>query len=105
MISVSNHEFVELRHQQPNTCKTHFVFTDIDIADIDIPEISNAKYQFKNGNAIGAYKKDSSNNSIDSMSRSKYKGKKIVALSIVALGLLLLAVGMNLIISLFSPIF
>lgn len=94
MISVSNHEFVEMRHQQPQTCKTHFVFTDIDIADLDIPEISSAKYQLKNnGNAIGAYKKDSSSTSINSMSRGKYKGKKIVALSVVALGLLLLAVG------------
>lgn len=93
MISVSNHEFVELRHQQPQTCKTHFVFTDIDIADLDIPEISSAKYQLKNGNAIGAYKKDSSSTSINSMSRSKYKGKKIVAMMVVALGLLLLAVG------------
>ena len=93
MISVSNHEFVELRHQQPQTCKTHFVFTDIDIADLDIPEISSAKYQLKNGNAIGAYKKDSSSSSIASMSKSKYKGKKIVALTVVALGLLLLAVG------------
>lgn len=90
MISVSNHEFVEMR--QPQTCKTHFVFTDIDIADLDIPEISSAKYQLKNGNAIGAYsKKDGSNSSI--ASRNKYKGRKIVALSIVIFGLLLLAVG------------
>jgi hypothetical protein len=90
MISVSNHEFVELR-QQPQ-CKTHFVFTDIDIADLDIPEISN-KYQLKNGNAIGAYKKDSSNTSIASMSRSN-KGKKIVAIAVVLLGLILLGAGM-----------
>lgn len=91
MISVSNHEFVELR-QQP--CKTHFVFTDIDIADLDIPEIGSAKYQLKaNGNAISAYnKKDGSNSSI--ASRGKYKGrKKIVALTLVFLGILFLAVG------------
>lgn len=94
MISVSNHEFVELRHQQPQTCKTHFVFTDIDIADLDIPEISSAKYQLKNGNAIGAYKKDNSDSSIDSMSRSK-KGKKIVAITVIVLGLILLGAGKN----------
>ena len=92
MISVSNHEFVELRHQQPQTCKTHFVFTDIDIADLDIPEISSAKYQLKNGNAIGAYKKDTSDSSIASMSRSK-KGKKIVAITVIMLGLILLGAG------------
>lgn len=92
MISVSNHEFVELRRQQPQTCKTHFVFTDIDIADLDIPEISSAKYQLKNGNAIGAYKKDSSNSSIASMSRSN-KGKKIVAIVVVLLGIVLLGAG------------
>ncbi|CAG9807968.1 unnamed protein product [Chironomus riparius] len=89
MISVSNHEFVELRHQQPQTCKTHFVFTDIDIADLDIPEISSAKYQLKNGNA---YKKDTSDSSIASMSRSK-KGKKIVAITVIMLGLILLGAG------------
>lgn len=92
MISVSNHEFVELRHQQPQTCKTHFVFTDIDIADLDIPEISSAKYQLKNGNAIGAYKKDISDSSIASMSRSK-KGKKIVAITVILLGLILIGAG------------
>lgn len=93
MISVSNHEFVELRHQQPQTCKTHFVFTDIDIADLDIPEISSAKYQLKNGNAIGAYNKkvDGSNSSI--ASRKNYRGRKIVAVTVVVLGLLFLAVG------------
>lgn len=76
MISVSNHEFVELRHQQPQTCKTHFVFTDIDIADLDIPEISSAK----------------SDSSIASMSRSK-KGKKIVAITVILLGLILIGAG------------
>lgn len=91
MISVSNHEFVELRHQQPQ-CKTHFVFTDIDIADLDIPEISSAKYQLKNGNAIGAYKKDSSSSSIASTAR-KNKGKRIVAIGSVILALLLLGAG------------
>lgn len=90
MLSVSNHEFVELRHQHPQ-CKTHFVFTDIDIADIEIPEISSAKY--KNGNAIG-YKKDSSSSSIASLSGSK-KSKKIVAIASVLLGLLLLGAGMS----------
>lgn len=90
MISVSNHEFVELRHQQPQ-CKTHFVFTDIDIADLDIPEISSAKYQMKNGNAIGAYKKDGSNSSITSTSANK--GKKIVAIGSVLLALILLGAG------------
>jgi hypothetical protein len=92
MISVSNHEFVELRHQQPQTCKTHFVFTDIDIADLDIPEISSAKYQLKNGNAIGAYKKDNSDSSIDSMSRRK-KGKRIVVIAVILLGIILLGAG------------
>lgn len=91
MISVSNHEFVELRHQQPQ-CKTHFVFTDIDIADLDIPEISSAKYQLKNGNAIGAYKKDSSSSSIASTARNN-KGKKIVAIASVLLALVLLGAG------------
>lgn len=91
MISVSNHEFVELR-QQPNTCKTHFVFTDIDIADLDIPEISSAKYQLKNGNAIGAYKKDSSHSSLASMSRSN-RSKKYVAIAVVLMGLILLGAG------------
>ena len=91
MISVSNHEFVELR-QNPQTCKTHFVFTEIDIADLDIPEISSAKYQLKNGNAIGAYKKDTSDSSITSMSRSK-KGKKIVAITVILLGLIFLGAG------------
>lgn len=92
MISVSNHEFVELRHQQPQ-CKTHFVFTDIDAyPDIDIPEISSAKYQLKNGNAIGAYKKDSSSSSIASISRNN-KGKKIVAIASVLLALVLLGAG------------
>lgn len=95
MISVSNHEFVELRHQQPQTCKTHFVFTDIDIADLDIPEINSAKYQLKNGNAIGSYKKDSSDSSIASMSRNK-KGKKIVVIAVIMLGLVLLGAGKNL---------
>jgi uncharacterized surface protein with fasciclin (FAS1) repeats len=90
MISVSNHEFVELRQQQPQ-CKTHFVFTDIDIADLDIPEISSAKYQLKNGN-IGTYKKDSSSSTI-ALSRSN-KGKKIVAIAVVLLGLILLGAGM-----------
>jgi 3-polyprenyl-4-hydroxybenzoate decarboxylase len=93
MISVSNHEFVELRHQQPQ-CKTHFVFTDIDIADLDIPEISSAKYQMKNGNAIGAYKKDGSSSSIASGSGSN-KGKKIVAIASVFLALVLLGAGEN----------
>lgn len=92
MISVSNHEFVELRHQQPQTCKTHFVFTDIDIADLDIPELSSAKYQLKNGNAIGAYKKDSSDSSIASMSRNN-RGKKIVAIAIILLGVIFLGAG------------
>jgi hypothetical protein len=90
MISVSNHEFVELRHQQPQ-CKTHFVFTDIDIADLDIPEISSAKYQLKNGNAIGAYKKDGSSSSIASTKNNK--GKKIVAIGSVLLALILLGAG------------
>jgi hypothetical protein len=90
MISVSNHEFVELQRHQPQ-CKTHFVFTDIDIADLDIPEISTAKYQMKNGNAIGAYKKDSSS-SISTMSR-KTKGKRIVAIGIVLLALVILGAG------------
>jgi hypothetical protein len=90
MISVSNHEFVELRHQQPQ-CKTHFVFTDIDIADLDIPEISSAKYQLKNGNAIGAYKKDGSSSSIASTRNNK--GKKIVAIGSVLLALILLGAG------------
>lgn len=93
MISVSNHEFVELRHQQPQ-CKTHFVFTDIDIADLDIPEISSAKYQMKNGNAISAYKKDGSSSSITSTSVNN-KGKKIVAVGSVLLALLLLGAGKN----------
>lgn len=95
MISVSNHEFVELRHQPPQ-CKTHFVFTDIDIADLDIPEISSAKYQMKNGNAhgIGSYKKDSSELSIASASRHK-RGKKIVAIVSVFFGLILLGAGNN----------
>lgn len=93
MISVSNHEFVELRHQQPQ-CKTHFVFTDIDIADLDIPEISSAKYHMKNGNAIGAYKKDnnSSESSIALGSRRK-KSKRIVAIVSVIFGLILLGAG------------
>lgn len=91
MISVSNHEFVELRHQQPQ-CKTHFVFTDIDIADLDIPEISTAKYQMKNGNAIGAYKKDSSDSSIASGSRRK-KSKRIVAIVSIIFGMILLGAG------------
>lgn len=93
MISVSNHEFVELRHQQPQ-CKTHFVFTEysnIDLADLDIPEISSAKYQLKNGNAIGAYKKDSSSTSIASTRTNK--GKKIVAIASVLLALVLLGAG------------
>lgn len=93
MISVSNHEFVELRHQQPQ-CKTHFVFTDIDIADLDIPEISSAKYQMKNGNAIGAYKKDSSSSSIASGAGNK-KGKRIVAIGSLVLALILLGAGKN----------
>lgn len=94
MIAVSNHEFVELRNQQPQ-CKTHFVFTEysnIDIADLDIPEISSAKYQLKNGNAIGAYKKDSTSSSIASISRNN-KGKKIVAISSLLLTLVLLGAG------------
>lgn len=95
MISVSNHEFVELRHQQPQ-CKTHFVFTEysnIDIADLDLPEISSAKYQLKNnGNAIGAYKKDGSSSSIASTTRNK-KGKKIVAIGSVLFALVLLGAG------------
>lgn len=95
MISVSNHEFVELRHQQQPHCKTHFVFTDIDIADLDIPEISSAKYQLKNGNAIGAYKKDSSSSSIASISRNN-KGKRIVAIASVLLALVLLGAGKKL---------
>lgn len=93
MISVSNHEFVELRHQQPQ-CKTHFVFTEysnIDIADLDLPEISSAKYQLKNGNAIGC-KKDSSSSSIASISRAN-KGKKIVAVVSVLFALVLLGAG------------
>ena len=87
MISVPNHEFVELR-QQP--IKTHFVFTEysnIDIAELDIPEISSAKYQLKNGNAIGAYKKDNSDASLTSTARSN-RGKKIVALVLLTLFLL-----------------
>lgn len=95
MISVSNHEFVELRgHQQPQ-CKTHFVFTEysnVDIADLDLPEISSAKYQLKNGNAIGAYKKDASSSSIATMSR-KNRGRKIVAIGSVLLALVLLGAG------------
>lgn len=92
MISVSNHEFVELR-QQP--MKTHFVFTEysnIDLADLDIPEISSAKYQMKNGNAIGAYKKDSSHSSVASVTQNN-KGKKIVAIASVAFALVLLGAG------------
>lgn len=92
MISVSNHEFVELR-QQP--MKTHFVFTEysnIDLADLDIPEISSAKYQLKNGNAIGAYKKDSSHSSVASVTQNN-KGKKIVAIASVAFALVLLGAG------------
>lgn len=96
MITVSNHEFVELRHQQPQ-CKTHFVFTEysnIDIADLDIPEISSAKYQLKNGNAIGAYKKDSSSSSIASTRDNKnQKGKKIVAIASVLLAFILVGAG------------
>lgn len=94
MISVSNHEFVELRHQQPQ-CKTHFVFTEysnIDPLDLDIPEISSAKYQLKNGNAIGSYKKDSSSSSITSITRNN-KGKKIVAIASILLALILLGAG------------
>lgn len=94
MISVSNHEFVELRHQQPQ-CKTHFVFTEysnIDIADLDIPEISSAKYQLKNGKAIGnTCKKDSLSSS--SASTRANKGKKIVAIASVLLALVLLGAG------------
>lgn len=94
MISVSNHEFVELHsHQAPQQCKTHFVFTDIDI-DLDLPEISSQKYQLKNGNAIGAYKKDSSNTSMASISQQN-KGKRIVAIVSILMGLLLLGAGMN----------
>lgn len=90
MISVSNHEFVELR-QQP--MKTHFVFTEysnIDIAELDLPEISSAKYQMKNGNAALAYKKDNSDASLASISQTN-KGKKVVG--VVVLALVLLAAG------------
>ena len=98
MISVSNHEFVELHsHQAPTQCKTHFVFTDIDI-DLDLPEISSQKYQLKNGNAIGAYKKDSSNTSMASISQQN-KGKRIVAIVSILMGLLLLGAGMKLFIN------
>lgn len=92
MISVSNHEFVELR-QQP--MKTHFVFTEysnIDLADLDIPEISSAKYQMKNGNAIGAYKKDSLHSSAQSINQNN-KGKKIVAIVSVILAIIMLGAG------------
>lgn len=94
MISVSNHEFVELRHQQPQ-CKTHFVFTEysnIDPLDLDIPEINSSKYQLKNGNAIGSYKKDSSSSSIATITRNN-KGRKIVAIVSVVLALVLLGAG------------
>lgn len=92
MISVSNHEFVELRgHQQAG--KTHFVFTDYSNVDIaDLPEISSAKYQLKNGNAIGTYKKDSSSSSIATISRNS-RGKKIIAIGSVLLALVLLGAG------------
>lgn len=98
MISVSNHEFVELHSHPPPQCKTHFVFTDIDIADLDIPEIASTKYQLKNGNAIGAYKKDSSSESIASIERTS-RGRRIVAIFSVLLGLILLGAGKNIQIS------